>query len=146
LIRFCIATEVETGIKEVFSKFDLALFKKLQPPVFQLKVNRFDGCLEGDKIELDISVLGISQKWLGIVTQFSQSEEMIQFTDEGLELPGVLKKWEHKHRISKLGKGSLISDDISYSTGNFILDRLIYPFLYLQFYYRKKIYKEYFRI
>lgn len=145
-MRFCIPAEVETGIKEVFSKFDLALFKKLQPPVFQLKVNRFDGCLEGDKIELDISVLGISQKWLGIVTQFSQSEELIQFTDEGLELPGVLKKWQHIHRISKLGTGSLISDDISYSTGNFILDRLIYPFLYLQFYYRKKIYKEYFRI
>jgi len=145
-MRFCISTEVETGIKEVFGKFDLALFKKLQPPFFQLKVNRFDGCLKDDNIDLDISIFGIRQKWLGIVTHFSESEEIIQFTDEGLELPGVLKKWKHNHRITKLGTGSMISDDISYSTGNYILDRLIYPFLYLQFYYRKKIYKEYFRI
>lgn len=146
MTRFCIATEVETGIKEVFRKFDLPLFKKLQPPVFKIKVKRFDGCLEGDIIDIEISTFGIRQRWYGIVTRFSESEELIRFTDEGLELPGVLKKWKHNHMISKLGSGSLISDDISYSTGNCILDKLIYPFLYLQFYYRKKIYKEYFRI
>jgi ligand-binding SRPBCC domain-containing protein len=145
-MRFCISTEVETGIKEVFGKFDLALFKKLQPPFFKMAINRFDGCGVNDVIDLEISILGIKQRWLGIVTQFSNSDEIIQFTDEGLELPGVLKKWKHVHKISRLTTGSMISDDISYSTGNFILDRLVYPFLYLQFYLRKKIYKEYFRI
>lgn len=146
MTRFCISTKVETGFKQVFRKFDVTLFKKLQPPLFKIVINRFDGCREDDIVDIEIFILGIRQRWYGVVTGFSESEELIQFTDEGLELPGKLKTWKHVHKISRLTTGSLISDDISYSTGNFVLDRLIYPFLYLLFYYRKRIYKEYFRI
>jgi ligand-binding SRPBCC domain-containing protein len=67
------------------------------------------------------------------------------FVDVGTKLPFFLSEWTHRHRIiKKSDQESIIMDDISYSGGGVVLSLLLYPALWLQFVYRRPIYKKWF--
>ena len=140
-----IATEVEQDYKTVFSKFDVKLFKQLKPPLVGLKVHRFDGCAKDDRIYVEINVMGIKQRWDALISANDENDKGIFFIDEGLRLPFFLKSWMHVHRIINNNNSSLIIDDINYKTQNIIFDFILYPLIYYQFYFRKHIYKSYFK-
>jgi ligand-binding SRPBCC domain-containing protein len=144
-MRIYIATEVEENYKAVFSRFDKELFLALKPPLIQLNLTRFDGCLVGDKVELTLGMLGIHQLWTALIVDQKETAEEIYFVDEGQQIPPPIKKWRHRHVIKKLAeRKTLIVDDIEFSTGYKLLDVLMYPIMYLQFWYRKPVYKRYF--
>lgn len=144
-MRILIKTNVEQDYKTIYSKFDVQLFKKLKPPLVGLKVKRFDGCIKGDEVHIEINTLGIKQDWNALITDNGENDREIYFIDEGLRLPNFIKTWKHLHRIVKNGNSGIIIDDINFRTPNVILDILFYPVMFLQFYYRKPVYKSYFR-
>ncbi len=144
-MKLRITTKVEQDFRKVFSRFDLSLFNKLKPPLVSFKVIRFDGCKRGDKVELEIGMLWKKQFWRAVIVDDFDSECMIYFTDTGEILPKPLTYWKHKHIIEKCVDSSKIIDDICYETGSKIVNFLLYPLIFMQFFYRKPIYKSYFR-
>jgi ligand-binding SRPBCC domain-containing protein len=145
IMKIKISTKVEQDYNTVFSRFDLALFRKLKPPLVGMRVERFDGCLKGDEVHVEINTLGWKQKWKALITDNNEDEHEIYFVDEGLQLPKPLKKWRHEHKIAKFIDNSIIIDNIAYNTGFTLLDLMLYPMIYLQFFSRKRVYKSYFR-
>ena len=143
-MKIFIKTRIEKNYQIIFSRFNIDLFKALKPPLMNLEVERFDGCKAGDEVHLKMSLLGIiNQRWISHITKDVKSDYDIFFVDEGALIPPPLKKWTHYHRIEKISElSSFVIDDIEYSTGNFILDLILYPALYSMFYYRKPIYKR----
>lgn len=143
-MRIKIKTKVAQNYRKVFQGFDIKLFMKLKPPLVGLKVKRFDGCSKGDLVQVEISILGFKQQWTSLITEQVQNENEIYFIDEGMVLPKPLKYWKHKHLIEKSVDSSIIIDDITYNSGNFLIDFLLFPAFFMQFYYRKPVYKSYF--
>lgn len=144
-MRVKIQTKVEKNYSEVFQGFDIHLFMKLKPPFMSLNVLRFDGCKTGDIVHVEINIIGMKKTWISEITGNGENSEEIYFVDEGKVLPSPLRYWKHRHVIQKSIDSSLIIDDISYSTNSKILDFLMFPLIFSQFYIRKPVYKSYFR-
>lgn len=143
-MQITIKTKAAQDYREVFQGFDIKLFMKLKPPLVGLNVLRFDGCSKGDIVQVEIRFLGLKQNWTSLITELVQNENEIYFIDEGTVLPKPLKYWKHKHIIEKSVDSSIIIDDITYKTGSFLMDLLLFPVFFAQFFYRKPVYKSYF--
>lgn len=140
-----IETKVEQDYLKVKEGFDESLFRKLSPPFPPVKLLRFDGSSKGDLVTLELNFIFFKQKWTSEITDDRTDEKEFYFIDEGIALPFFLKSWRHKHRIIKTGDGSIIRDEISYSGPFGLMTILLYPALFLQFLYRKPIYKKLFK-
>ena len=145
-MRIKISTLVKQPYKKVFEGFDQNLFIKLAPPFPPVKLLRFDGCKVDDRVALRLNFIFFKQIWESLITDYQNNEQEISFMDEGVKLPFFLKYWKHHHRIIKEGEQTQIVDDISFKTPFFLFDYLMYPALYLQFLYRKPIYRKIFSI
>jgi ligand-binding SRPBCC domain-containing protein len=140
-----ITTSVSQSIEEVFQGFNEQLFLQLSPPFPPVKLLRFDGCKKEDIVHLELSFIFFKQQWTSVITEFEHNELEIFFIDEGVSLPFFLKFWKHKHIIKQHQDITQITDDIEFSTGTKITDVLFYPLLYMQFLYRKPVYKRMFK-
>jgi len=136
-------TIVSSSVEEVAKGFNQELFEALKPPLLTLKVKKFDGCVTGDEVHLEVG-LGITMSWVSKITSHIDTPEEWSFVDEGETLPPPLKNWHHHHRVIKRGDQAAIIDDIHFSTGLGLLDKLIYPLLFLQFKMRGPVYKKFF--
>ncbi len=134
--------------REIFARFDKDLFLELKPPLLNLELKRFDGCMKGHEVHLETSLFGkMKQEWVSLITEHGFSDQECYFIDEGKKLPPPLTFWRHRHRIVKYNElDSEIIDDITYTTGNGVLDKLIYPALYAMFSFRIPIYKKKFKL
>ena len=137
-------THVRQNYRKVFDAFDEQLFRKLAPPYLALKLLRFDGSMPGDVVEVELQTGIKSFRWTSLITSRSITETEACFVDEGQELPPPLKRWHHKHLVTVNGAGSTIHDIITYSTGNKVLNLLLYPFMQLAFGMRKPVYRKIF--
>jgi ligand-binding SRPBCC domain-containing protein len=145
ILRIKIETLVKGNYKDVTNRFDRDLFLALKPPLVQLDLKVFEGCEKGDKVEMELGVLGVKQVWKSLITEHGLTDDRSFFVDEGVVLPPPLKDWKHHHIMENVEDNKTnIIDDIQYSTGFKLLDVLIYPVMYAQFWYRKPIYKRYF--
>ena len=143
-MKIYLKTEVEQPLEKVVSGFNDSLFMALSPPFPKVNLLRFDGSKTGDTVSLELNFVLFKQKWTSQITEDNDTEDQSYFVDEGTELPFPLKKWRHKHVIESTENGSIIIDDINFSTNLLLLDVLIYPLLLLQFIYRKPIYRRIF--
>lgn len=125
--------------KTVFKGFDSKLFTYLLPPGGQLI--QFGGSVKGDVVHLKLPLAG---EWVSLITENQESDQGYYFIDEGQTLPFPLKKWRHKHTIEAHKDGTRIIDDMTFSTGSYIFDLLLFPILYLSFLPRTWQYKKYF--
>jgi ligand-binding SRPBCC domain-containing protein len=128
-------------------RFDKSLFEKLTPPGAGVKLLRFDGSKEGDQVHIQMSLLFglIKQDWHAHIAEHGENEQEAWFVDEGVKLPFFLKYWRHRHVASSDGdEHSFIIDDIHYKSPFALLSWLIYPVMYLQFAWRKPIYRKVF--
>lgn len=139
-----ISTKVNQSLLKVWEGFDLELFSKLAPPFPPVEVKEFGGCLKGDKVHLELNFLLFRQDWISDIIDQAQTESEIYFVDKGTKLPFFLRYWQHRHRMVKDGDGTTIIDDITFRTPSILTDYLFYPLLYLQFLYRKPIYRKVF--
>ena len=140
-MKINILTKVKADYKTVWERFDKDLFLKLSPPFPPVKLLRFDGCLKGNKVQLELNFLIFKQRWDALIIENGQDANQYYFIDEGTKLPFFISKWHHKHTIRKSGNGTEIIDAIEFSSP---FGYLIYPVLYLQFLYRRPIYRKYF--
>ncbi|EOZ96132.1 hypothetical protein A33Q_2725 [Indibacter alkaliphilus LW1] len=145
-MEITISTKVAQDYLQVKEGFNESLFKKLSPPFPPVKLLKFDGSTKGDLVSLELNFIFFKQKWTSEITDDATDASEFYFIDEGIELPFFLGKWKHKHRIIKKGQGSEIRDEIEYEGPNALMTALLYPALYLQFLYRKPIYKKIFRL
>ncbi|MEM6830031.1 MAG: hypothetical protein AAF551_05915 [Bacteroidota bacterium] len=144
-MKLKIQTKVGASLSEVESGFTQELFLRLNPPFPTVSLDKFDGCKKGDKVALILNFIFFKQYWESDIIEDAKDDVTWYFIDRGVKLPFFLKSWTHKHEITQLKNGSLISDDITYSTGTIVTDFLMFPLLYAQFLYRKPIYKKIFK-
>lgn len=138
-------TDVSQPLKQVAAGFNEKLFKALAPPFPRLKLQRFDGSRKGDIVAMELNFGFMKQRWVSEITANGETEYEWYFIDEGRVLPKPLSYWQHRHRLQSLpGGGTRIVDDITYSSGNKLLDAVMYPALLAQFLYRKPVYKKLF--
>lgn len=144
-MKIKILTQVHASLDTVSKNFDANLFTALSPPLIKVNLLRFDGCKKDDKVHVELNIFGLKQKWEALVVEDERSTSRWYFKDIGAKLPPPLKNWEHKHIVNKINDNKVeIIDDVNYSTNNVLVDILVYPFVYFQFYWRKHIYKSYF--
>lgn len=139
-------TIVEQDVKSVWTQFDQNLLKALSPPFPKVTVLRYDGNKTGDWVSFQLSILGIKLFWTSYISDHQEDSNHSYFIDEGTQLPFFLKTWKHTHGIIQTPKGTVIDDYIEFTTPFGGLDYIVYPVLWLQFAYRKPIYKRYFRL
>ncbi len=142
-LRF--STRVKASYLSVKGKFNEDLFLKLNPPFPPVKLKEFGGCKRGDKVHLQLNFIFFKQDWISEITFDNTDEKVFEFIDEGTCLPFFLKKWKHHHVVENSGNNeSIIIDDITFNSPFIIMDFFLYPVLWLQFVYRKPIYKKFF--
>ncbi|MEM9895102.1 MAG: hypothetical protein AAF789_01920 [Bacteroidota bacterium] len=142
MMRLRIETEVNSSLATIKAGFTQELFLALNPPFPPVKLNQFDGCEKGDWVKLQLNFFLFKQEWVSLITEDSFEEKKWYFVDEGKKLPVFLQKWKHRHIVQQKEGFSLIIDDITFSTGTVLTNLLMLPALYLQFLYRKPIYKK----
>lgn len=140
-----ISTKVNQSLLNVWEGFNIELFSKLAPPFPPVEVKEFGGCLKGDTVHLQLNFIFFKQDWISAIVDQKQTDSEIYFIDEGTTLPFFLRYWKHRHRMLKDAENTIIIDDISFKTPSILTDYLFYPLLYLQFLYRKPIYKKVFK-
>lgn len=141
-----IESPVDTPLASVKMGFTRELFLRLNPPFPPVKLLRFDGCEKGDEVGLELNFILFKQKWISDITDSGEKEGQWFFLDEGRKLPFFLRSWKHQHVVQSVSKSeSKIIDDIHFTTGTLLTDLLLFPALYVQFLYRKPIYKKYFK-
>ena len=143
-MKLTIQTSVQQSYQQVWAGFTKDLFTKLNPPFPPVKVIRFDGCLKGDIVELELNFLVFKQSWKSLITDQQTTDVDIFFLDEGIKLPFFLSSWRHYHRIIKDSNSTIIADEIEFRTPTILTDYLLYPLLWAQFAYRKPIYRSVF--
>lgn len=134
---------VAASLNQVVEGFNEELFKALKPPLLQLELSRFDGCKIGDEVHLKVG-LGLKLPWISLITDQQNGEDFWFFIDEGKQLPPPLKKWKHIHKVQEREKGSLIVDDIYFTTNNAFLDQIMKPAMSFQFSSRYAVYQKVF--
>ena len=144
-MQLALSTTVNGTIQQVFNGFNQDLFLQLNPPFPPVRVLRFDGTQIGDEVHLELNFLFFRQIWISHITAFETTETEILFVDEGRQLPFFLTSWRHRHRVVATETGTVIIDEIRFTSPNRLLDLVLLPTLYLQFLYRKPIYKRFFR-
>lgn len=143
-MKINLSTKVNQDYLSVKNGFDQTLFNKLSPPFPPVKLERFDGSEVGDMVSLELNFLLFKQHWTSEITESETTAEEYFFVDIGVVLPFFLKKWRHKHRILNLGGQAIIKDEVEFSGPFGLATLLLYPAIYLQFLYRKPIYKKVF--
>lgn len=141
-MRICIRTHVNSNWHEIEEQFNETLFLKLNPPLPKVQLIRFDGCKKGDVVEMELNFGLWKDQWISDITFNNRTEQGFEFIDKGSKLPFPFKYWKHHHIIQKSEKGTVIIDDITYRSLNRLVTLLMYPLLYLQFLYRRPIYKR----
>ncbi len=145
-MKLTLSTQVAQDYLSVKKGFDETLFQRLSPPFPPVRLLRFDGSKKGDLVSLELNFLLFRQVWTSQITADHTDHREFYFIDEGIQLPFFLGKWQHKHRIIKNGDQSIIRDEIQYKGRFSWLTPILYPALYLQFLYRKPIYKRIFSV
>ncbi|WP_192347243.1 hypothetical protein [Algoriphagus sp. Y33] len=143
-MKINLSTKVNQDYISVKNGFDETLFTKLSPPFPPVKLLRFDGSEIGDLVSLELSFLLFKQQWTSKITENSMTPKEYYFIDIGIVLPFFLKKWRHKHRIINLENHAEIRDEVEFSGPFGLATLFLYPLIYLQFLYRKPIYKKVF--
>ncbi|MFH6983272.1 SRPBCC family protein [Marinoscillum luteum] len=143
-MRILVSTRVQASCQVVKSGFTEQLFLSLNPPFPPVKLLRFDGCEKGDWVTLELNFLLFRQQWISEITEVSEEAGSWNFVDIGRKLPFFLKTWKHRHSVKQVGEGAEIVDAIRFTTGSLVSDLLLYPILWVQFLYRKPIYKRWF--
>ena len=144
-MHLLLKTRVDPAPSVVWAGFDRALFSQLSPPFPPVKIVRFDGCRTGDIVQLRLNFLLFRQDWISRVVDQQTTDNEIYFIDEGDRLPFFLSYWHHRHRLLRVsGKHTLIVEDITFRTPFRLTDYLLYPLLWLQFAYRKPVYRRVF--
>ncbi len=137
-------TPVKGNYKKVISCFDLNLFEALKPPKGEMEIIEFTGSQKGDKVHVRF-IKPIKADWISDIVEDQITDDKAWFVDVGTVLPWPLASWTHRHIVEKIDENnSIVIDDMTFTGKNLLYTLLLYPMIFLGFYPRKKIYKQYF--
>ena len=68
---------------------------------------------QGDIIEMEMKVMGLTRKW---IAEIQYSESQIEFIDKALNPPFPMRAWQHKHTFIDLGHNTLMIDTVELET------------------------------
>lgn len=137
-------TSVRGDYRSVMKRFDRKLFEQLNPPFPPAELLRFDGSKKGDVVSMQLNFLLFKQHWTSLIVKDGVTKDEAYFIDEGIKLPFFLSYWRHRHRILNDGQYAIIVDDVYYKAHFRWLGYLLYPVMWLQFAYRKPVYRKVF--
>lgn len=144
-MNIVLKTTVKGNYKKVMAAFDRRLFEALKPPVGRMEIVEFTGSKKGDKVHIRFHS-PLKADWISDITEDEITDDMAYFVDVGVKLPWPLATWTHRHIVKKVDEEtSMIVDDITFTASNSILSLLMYPAIFMGFYPRKRIYREYFK-
>jgi ligand-binding SRPBCC domain-containing protein len=144
-MHLLLTTRVDQSLPHVWAGFNRTLFERLNPPFPPVKVVRFDGCLPGDLVQVRLNFFLFRQDWISLITSQETTDDEISFVDQGTKLPFFLAYWHHHHRLRRTPDNrTIIIDDITFRTPFRFTDYLIYPIMWLQFAFRRPIYRRFF--
>ena len=147
-MRIVLKTQVAQPLPAVWAGFNRALFEQLSPPFPPVNVIRFDGCQRGDVVHLQLNFFLFRQDWISQIVEQQTTPDEIFFIDQGTRLPFFLTYWHHRHGLQRFNIGgtehTTIVDDITFKTPFRITDYLFYPLLWVQFAFRRPIYRRVF--
>ncbi len=137
-------TKVNQDYKTVFAGFDRKLFDVLLPNFPPVKVLEFDGQRVDGRVGIEMNLFLFKIVWIVRIVSITESLDEIEFVDEGVELPSFLRYWKHRHIVRHNGVSTTIIDDITFYSPYRVLDWLLYPIFWLQFFMRRPIYERFF--
>lgn len=80
-MKLILRTTVQQSYLQVWRGFDETLFRRLSPPFPPVRVVRFDGCLKGNIVELELNFFLFKQLWTSKITeQQGNAEEVFLLT------------------------------------------------------------------
>ena len=139
-----IKAQVVGNYKKVMAAFNRELFEALKPPQGKMEIVEFTGSKKGDRVHMKF-ISPIKAEWISHITENGENDQQAWFIDEGMQLPWPLKTWKHKHIVKRIDdQNSVIIDDMTFTGRNALLTLLLYPAIFIGFYPRKRIYKQYF--
>jgi len=143
LLRFPVAQPPAV----VLAGFTRELFVALAPPFPKFHLIRYDGSNTGDTVIIELQVGPKRWRWTSLITANGALPDGTHyFVDEGQVLPAPLRQWRHRHLIEPApGGGSVIVEDIYFSTGRRWLDWLLRPAMWAQFKLRGPVYRRWFK-
>ena len=142
-MRILLSTRVQnTTVNQTIPLFNLELFLKLSPPFPKSELLQFDGCKKGDLVKLRLRLFFAWNYWDSEIIENSQTDYSWQFIDSGTRLPFFLSGWLHKHSLVQSENDVFVIDDIEFKAHNRLFEWLIYPALWIQFAFRKPIYRK----
>lgn len=142
-MRLKLTTRVDNDHYSIKELFTSDLFLALNPPFPPVRLLRFDGCKKDDQVALRLNFIFFKQDWKSLITEDHTTDSEFLFVDEGLRLPFMFTYWRHRHLIRAVGdQKSEIVDDIEFKTPGWLPALLLKPALWLQFAYRKPIYRK----
>ena len=137
-------TPVKGNYKKLISAFDRNLFEALKPPAGVMEIVEFTGSRKGDKVHIRF-IKPIKADWISDIVDDQITDDKAWFVDVGTMLPWPLASWTHRHIVEKIDENnSIVIDDMTFTGKNFLFTLLLYPFIFIGFYPRKRIYKQYF--
>lgn len=143
-MRVVLKTKIKGNHKKIIKAFDRELFLALAPAFPPIELKQFTGSETGDKVHIHFKK-PINSDWLSDIIDHGYEENRSYFVDKGVQLPFPLKFWEHHHIVEQIDKDFVyIIDDMRFKGPNIFITFLLYPFIYLGFLPRKRIYKKYF--
>ena len=146
-MKLLFKTSIHLPVEKVKEGFNQELFVYLSPPGIPFKLERFDGCSEGNEVHIQLGLKPLTQNWISLITSEVHNSQGWSFIDEGKVLPWPLSYWKHHHRVDKISESeSLIVDDITFRCRPGFLTPLMKPFLWGVFCLRPKRYKTFFKV
>ncbi len=145
-MHILIQTQVLAPLQTVAEHFDQRLLTFVSPPFPPTRLLRYEGNHAGAEVHVELNFLFFRQVWKSKIISFQKNDKQMIFVDEGIQCPFFLNYWHHEHKVDAVSESvSLITDDIHFRTPFWLTDYLLYPIMYLQFWYRQPRYRMYFR-
>jgi ligand-binding SRPBCC domain-containing protein len=141
--RFVLEYQVGQSPAAVYPVFGEAPFvESLAPPSAGLEVIEI-GLGLGAEIRVRFRGLGPrGRDWVSRIEEFYESPTRICFVDRAVQIPWPFATFRHRHEFIARGGGTLLVDDVEFTTTPALIGPLVLPILRHQFRYRGRIYRE----
>ncbi len=143
--KIYLETPVQVNLVPLIEGFNSSLLTRLQPPLGEMTLTRYDGNSVGDEIHIEIHLMGQTVNWVSVIAEEKQSAQEYTFVDVGRELPFPLSYWHHRHTLKQVSDGrSLIIDEVEFECRPALLEWAVKPMMLWMFKSRVPIYQKYF--
>jgi ligand-binding SRPBCC domain-containing protein len=140
-MQFAYRTLVGQPPDTVFPVFGEAAFvESLAPALMGLRVIRI-GLALGDEIEVRFEGLGPRGPWVSRIESLERTPDEIWFVDRSIRLPWPFATFRHRHGFVAKGSGTVLVDDVTFTTSQRVLGPFVSAGLRLSFGFRRGRYR-----